>query len=229
MSGRYPNAWRSERLRRYRMRRLRRRIILGCIVIALTISAGVFTTHWIRTSSVDEPEVVTPSATVEPIQESKVSEEPTEESILPEATIWSVPEPTFSPNRIKVKKAVPTITPIPTLVPIEEPKAGEVEEPVAAGKKMTVTATAYCPCSKCCGQWSNGITATGVTAKAGRTIAVDPRVIPYGSRVTINGHTYIAEDCGGAVKGNKIDIFFDTHSEALDFGKQTLTVYIEAA
>lgn len=51
------------------------------------------------------------------------------------------------------------------------------------------------------------MTSTGVIAEEGRTIAVDPTVIPYGTEVMIDGHVYIAEDCGGAVKGNVIDIF----------------------
>lgn len=58
-----------------------------------------------------------------------------------------------------------------------------------------------------------------------QTIGVDPKVIPYGTKVVINGHTYIAEDTG-AIKGNKIDIFFNTHEEAIRFGKQTLTIEI---
>lgn len=53
------------------------------------------------------------------------------------------------------------------------------------------------------------MTATGVTAKEGRTIAVDPTIIPYGTRVIINNHEYVAEDCGGAVKGKVIDIFVE--------------------
>ena len=87
--------------------------------------------------------------------------------------------------------------------------------------KMTLIASAYCPCIKCCGK-DDGITATGTKATAGRTIAVDPRVIPYGSKVIINGVTYIAEDCGGAIKSNKIDIFFNTHYEALQWGIRTV-------
>ena len=86
--------------------------------------------------------------------------------------------------------------------------------------------TAYCPCSKCCGNWAGGITSTGVMAKANRTIAVDPSVIPYGSKVMINGEIYVAEDCGGAIKGNRIDVYHDTHSEALDFGVQYAEVYL---
>ncbi len=94
--------------------------------------------------------------------------------------------------------------------------------------------TAYCPCAKCCGKWANGITATGTTATEGRTIAVDPRVIPYGSTVTLyyedgTVHTYTAEDCGGAIKENRIDVFFDSHEAARAFGVQSAMVYVEAA
>lgn len=52
-------------------------------------------------------------------------------------------------------------------------------------------------------------TSTGATATEGRTIAVVPNVIPYGTEVLIDGHVYVAEDCGGAVKGNVIDIFVE--------------------
>lgn len=101
-------------------------------------------------------------------------------------------------------------------------------ETTKANKQLTVTATAYCACEKCCGK-SNGITASGTKATAGRTIAVDPKVIPYGTEVIIDGHTYIAEDTGGAIKGNKIDIFFDNHADAEKFGRQTKTIEIVRA
>jgi 3D (Asp-Asp-Asp) domain-containing protein len=105
------------------------------------------------------------------------------------------------------------------------PKAEQPETPAAEFHEITVTATAYCPCKKCCGK-TDGITATGTKATAGRTIAVDPSVIPYGTEIIINNNTYIAEDCGGAVNGNDVDIFFNTHDEAINFGRQKLTAYI---
>ena len=94
--------------------------------------------------------------------------------------------------------------------------------------------TAYCPCAKCCGKWANGITSTGTLAAEGRTIAVDPLVIPYGSTVTVYfadgaSHSYTAEDCGGGIKGNRLDIYFDDHHAALQFGVQSAMVYVEAA
>lgn len=86
--------------------------------------------------------------------------------------------------------------------------------------------THYCACEKCTVD-GDGITATGTKAAAGRTIAVDPEVIAYGTTVIIDGKTYIAEDCGGAIKGNRIDIFMDSHEEALKAGVRTAEVYLQ--
>nr|DAH59157.1 MAG TPA: lytic transglycosylase [Caudoviricetes sp.] len=92
---------------------------------------------------------------------------------------------------------------------------------------QTFVITAYCHCEKCCGK-SDGVTATGREAKQGHTVAVDPSVIPYGSIIYIDDvGDYIAEDCGGKIKGNRIDIYFDSHKDALEFGKQEHKVYIE--
>lgn len=75
--------------------------------------------------------------------------------------------------------------------------------------------THYCACEKCCGK-STGVTASGKLAEMGRTVAVDPGVIPLGSEVLINGVCYIAEDVG--VRGKAIDIYIDSHSQALAMG-----------
>lgn len=89
----------------------------------------------------------------------------------------------------------------------------------------TFTITAYCPCMKCCGN-TKGITATGTVATEGRTIGVDPNVIPFGSEVIIDGHSYIAEDTG-SIKGKKIDLFMCNHERALQFGRQTKAVTVK--
>lgn len=86
--------------------------------------------------------------------------------------------------------------------------------------------TFYCPCNSCSGSWGKQ-TATGTTAKQGRTIAVDPDVIPYGSTVYIDGWGYyVAEDCGGGVHGNHIDIYRDSHSTCRNLGVKNAKVYI---
>lgn len=86
--------------------------------------------------------------------------------------------------------------------------------------------TYYCPCTRCCGK-SDGITATGTIATEGRTIAVDPSIIPYGSTLVIDGKTYVAEDCGGAIKSNKIDIYVDDHQKALELGVDYFEVFLQ--
>lgn len=86
------------------------------------------------------------------------------------------------------------------------------------GKKITVSATAYS---------GDGITATGTVPRWG-TIAVDPTIIPYGTKVYIPqfDEYFIAEDCGGGIKGNKIDIFMNSESQCDNWGKRSIDIYI---
>lgn len=67
------------------------------------------------------------------------------------------------------------------------------------------------------------LTSTGIQATEGVTVAVDPAIIPYGSKIKINGKVYIAQDCGGVIKGNKIDVFV----ESPKMQKYTTEIYIE--
>ncbi len=93
-------------------------------------------------------------------------------------------------------------------------------------------ATAYCSCVKCCDkdpsdEWY-GITASGKRAKWG-TVAVDRRIIKLGSKLKIDGFPetiFRAEDVGGAIKGNHIDVWFPSHKEALQFGVQSIVVQV---
>lgn len=86
------------------------------------------------------------------------------------------------------------------------------------------TITAYCPCEECCGQWADGLTATGIPAEPG-IVAVDPAVIPIGSTVIIDGRRYLAADTG--VTGLCVDICVEDHQTADDFGIQTAEVWVE--
>lgn len=96
------------------------------------------------------------------------------------------------------------------------------------------TATAYCNCEICCGSYatsSPSITASGAYCQQGRTISVDPNVIPLGTEVIVEYQdgsraTYVAEDTGSAIKGNRLDVYFSSHEEACRFGRQEVTVYI---
>lgn len=108
----------------------------------------------------------------------------------------------------------------------------DIPKPVSIGQ---FTVTAYCPCQKCCGKTPSdpayGITASGAKAKQGRTIAVDPEVIPLGSVVYFEGTDgliggYVAEDTGGVIKGNRIDLYFDSHEDALEWGVRYKEVFM---
>lgn len=108
----------------------------------------------------------------------------------------------------------------------EKEQEAKKQEEVKKGWTHEFHVTAYCGCYSCSEGYGTQ-TSTGVTAEAGRTIAVDPDVVPYGSKVQINGHTYVAEDCGGAINGYDIDIYMDEHSSTDRFGSQYImcTVY----
>lgn len=127
---------------------------------------------------------------------------------------------------VRLSRPVDQIREIPKMV--EEPEEVEEPEQTSLGEFKI---THYCPCPKCCGQWADGITSTGTTATEGRTIAVDPEVIPYGSEVVLvyadgTEATYIAEDCGGAIKDNRIDVYMSSHQAALDAGVKYAEVLI---
>lgn len=102
-------------------------------------------------------------------------------------------------------------------------KKGAKEEHIVTSrinnsKQISVVATAYA---------TGSITSTGTKPKWG-TIAVDPKVIPYGTKIYIPkfNMTFTAEDCGGAIKGNKIDIFMASKKDAYSWGKQKIDIYI---
>jgi 3D (Asp-Asp-Asp) domain-containing protein len=104
---------------------------------------------------------------------------------------------------------------------------------VVLKRTILMEVTAYCPCTKCCGPKAQGMTASGkpVSYNAGRFVAADTSKLPFGTKLSIPG--YHAEqpveviDRGGAIKGNKLDVFFATHQEALKWGRQKLMVTIE--
>lgn len=136
---------------------------------------------------------------------------------------------TLAPTR-----EVPVYMPRAYYYPIESVYAEEQVETVAELPETYQRAedlgefklTAYCHCAKCNGPWVGEPTASGAEMTVGRTIAVDPEVIPLGSTVYINGFAYVAEDTGSAIKGNRIDVLLPSHDEALDFGVQYANVSI---
>lgn len=126
-----------------------------------------------------------------------------------------------APEQIPVSEPAPAPEPTPELTELGEFKT-----------------TAYCTCVKCCGIWSKEHpsrvgtdyvqkTASGTIPTAGRTVSVDTEVIPFGAVLVIDGHEYIAEDTGSAVKGEIIDIYFESHEAAIEYGVQYKTIYVK--
>ncbi len=89
---------------------------------------------------------------------------------------------------------------------------------------QTYKITAYCSCSKCCGK-TTGRTASGTKATAGRTVAASSK-FAFGTKLNIGGHIYTVEDRGGAINGNRIDIYVNSHAQALQWGVKYLPVSV---
>lgn len=164
--------------------------------VFLATGVAVYVEDIFEPEEEEEPEVV---------EESYSSEDETETYTEPETT-YTEPSTNYSDNSVSTSDYVE-----------EEP----VEEAVT-GSESVFKITAYCPCATCCGSYSNGQTASGTACTPGRTIAVDPSIIPIGTTVYIDGVPYVAEDTG--VSGYKIDIYMSSHVEALNWGVRYCTV-----
>ncbi|MDV2686742.1 ubiquitin-like domain-containing protein [Alkalihalophilus lindianensis] len=130
-------------------------------------------------------------------------------------------------SRSASPKPAPTSTPSPTPASNNSSSSSsESESKSSGGRTMTVSATAYtASCSGC-----SGVTATGINLNNNRNmkvIAVDPSVIPLGSKVHVEGYgTAVAGDTGGAIKGNKIDVHVPTKEEATRWGRKSVKITI---
>lgn len=104
----------------------------------------------------------------------------------------------------------------------------EARQSTTEGSSTLMKVTAYCPCDKCCGPYADGITASGlpVSANGGRFVAADKRY-SFGTKLRVPGYgTVSVLDRGGAIKGNRLDVFFPTHEQALRWGVQFLNVEV---
>lgn len=110
------------------------------------------------------------------------------------------------------------VAPPGVVMPRDEPQENQET------RTCVFTVTAYCPCEKCCGAYANGYTATGAKATQGVTIAADPDLLPMGTEIELDGHTYTVQDTGGTIAGNRLDLYFDSHEDALQWGVREKTV-----
>lgn len=129
-----------------------------------------------------------------------------------------------------VEKAPVKIEPKPELWPLGTKFFNG--RPIRPVKTMKMVVTAYSPDGRSCGNSADGITATlhSVKTNAHRLVAADPRVLGYGSMLTIpgydSGNVVPVLDCGGAIKGNRLDLLFPTHEQARKWGRKTVTVTV---
>lgn len=143
----------------------------------------------------------------------------TEQIIENEEDLEKIEEPSIEPE-------VEEKTPAPVSTQVSKPAVTSRGSSTSSNGKVnlgTYTLTAYCACVKCCGK-TDGITASGKKAVSGHTVAA-PSSFPFGTKLEINGKIYTVEDRGGAIQGKRLDIYFDSHQEALNFGRRTATVY----
>lgn len=144
----------------------------------------------------------------------------------------SVSAAKLAAGQTKAVTTVSTSEPQELLRDIAAPKTETLSTPATPHvHQIMMEVTAYCPCAKCCGPKAQGITASGklVTYNAGRFVAAD-RSMPFGTKLIVPGYhnTQPVEvlDRGGAIKGNKLDVFFPTHKEALKWGRQHVLVTV---
>lgn len=206
--------------------------IISRIIVCVLAFSFVFSYPILLSKGMQQDEEITTVATTEEITTEITTEETTELEVKEEisevetttkkeiTTVEaSTTEASTKTENSNTTKSEPTTQKVVTT-------ETSTEDSYSSGEWIKYTATAYCPCSYCCGK-SDGITASGKKATPNHTIAVDKSQIPLGTKVEIKGYgIYVAEDTGGAIKGNKIDIYFSTHQEALNFGKRTIYIRI---
>lgn len=136
-----------------------------------------------------------------------------------------------------VSLPTPTVTPYVTQTPVQE-----TSEPIHPTTELVSLGefriTAYCHCEQCCGKWAKDrpvdedgsimvFTASGDLAIEGVTIAADTSILPFGTEVIIDDVRYIVQDRGRVIKDNRIDVYFENHQDALEFGVQYKEVFTE--
>ena len=128
----------------------------------------------------------------------------------------------------------PLAAPIPLPPALPRPTRPVAAKPAARSNTRTIRmlVTAYCPCRKCCGKFSDGVTANGKSIYANRSmfVAADTRVLKFGTMISIPGYrggrSVPVWDRGGKIKGKRIDVFYLSHSQARKWGRRWLNVKV---
>ena len=124
-----------------------------------------------------------------------------------------------------IKEPVNKIVQVQTNVTTRSSTSRESSTTSTTGVTKIFKITAYCSCSKCCGAHASGYTASGTLATANRTVAASSQYA-FGTKLIINGKEYTVEDRGGAITGDRIDIYMNSHADALAWGVRYLPVQV---
>ncbi|MDV2685544.1 peptidoglycan-binding protein [Alkalihalophilus lindianensis] len=188
------------------------------------------------TPAVEKPVAATPAEEApaeEPVAEEPVAEEPTVEAPTEEAPVETALEteeaqepaeqPAEEPSEETVEEPAATEEPAVEEAEVQEEEAAPTSSDQATFEMEATAYTAYC-------EGCSGVTATGIDLRENpdqKVVAVDPSVIPLGSRVHVEGYgEAIAGDTGGAIQGNKVDLYMASKDDAINFGRQTVTVTV---
>ena len=118
------------------------------------------------------------------------------------------------------------------VVAAAEASAAESGTATPPGNWQTIRmrVTAYCPCRKCCGEYADGITASGHRIRPGDRFVAADASLPFGTVVVVPGYNggraVKVLDRGGAIRGNRLDVFFNSHQQALEWGVKYLNVRV---
>jgi 3D (Asp-Asp-Asp) domain-containing protein len=222
MNGRIANLTRLPH-RLFGHRHVRGWILVACCGMSLTLLGAV------------RARIASPSAaavTTEDVVPVGALEQSTDDAMLAQFTERA---------RADLFVAAPAVSPasgpellIPVRTSLASPGIVLPKPAIAAPKlrQMVMEVTAYCACKRCCGPRAQGITASGkrVNFNGGRFVAADPKVLKFNTRLLIPGYAdgqpVQVIDKGGAIKGNKLDVFFDSHQRARQWGRQKLVVTV---
>lgn len=200
-------------------------LMLTLLLIVFVTVSGFMWNHGFQTKKIETHQVEVPVA----VQYERVDTLPKgEEKVLQEGTIGldEVEEEVhYKQGDVVDKKELQrkTITPMqPKVVQVGTREVEVSRSYDRVREVITMEATAYLPTDG----GGDGITATGIRARHG-VVAVDPNVIPLGTRVYIPGYgEAIAADTGGDIVGNRIDVVLEDYGSAMQFGRRTVDVYI---
>jgi 3D (Asp-Asp-Asp) domain-containing protein len=135
-----------------------------------------------------------------------------------------------APEQPAPNELASSISPLPQNKPISAPDVKPIPEPADPWETVRMRVTAYCPCPMCCGQYADGMTACGHVIEAGDTFVAADKRYPFGTKMIVPGYSHGRPvnvlDRGGAIQGDRIDLFFPTHQQALEWGVQYLDVKV---